>query len=217
MVIPAGDSQAFSVAARDPEGAALNYSWFLDDNLVSSGSSWTFATTDADLGRHTLVCEVADALWTNGQVYAEWDISVGQKLYVNAVTGTTNGTGTAESPFKTLQQAEEELGVPVIPVEQDGFALWDAMSGLPAAETEIPEKQIQEELVRALGQSLGQILFLLDRRDLALDLGNDPVVFSLIVHLDELKDIADVRTRAVKVLMPARSSAFSKVRTLLLR
>ncbi|MBO7686071.1 MAG: right-handed parallel beta-helix repeat-containing protein, partial [Kiritimatiellae bacterium] len=111
VVIPAGDSQAFSVAARDPEGAALNYSWFLDDNLVSSGSSWTFATTDADLGRHTLVCEVADALWTNGQVYAEWDISVGQKLYVNAVTGTTNGTGTAESPFKTLQQAEEWLSM----------------------------------------------------------------------------------------------------------
>ena len=111
VVIPAGDSQAFSVAARDPEGAALNYSWFLDDNLVSSGSSWTFATTDADLGRHTLVCEVADALWTNGQVYAEWDISVGQKLYVNAVTGTTNGTGTAESPFKTLQQAEECLSM----------------------------------------------------------------------------------------------------------
>ena len=45
----------------------------------------------------------------------------------------------------TLQQAEEELGVPVIPVEQDGFALWDAMSGLPAAETEIPEMQTQEE------------------------------------------------------------------------
>ncbi|MBR0505665.1 MAG: hypothetical protein IJJ84_09680, partial [Kiritimatiellae bacterium] len=52
VVIPAGDSQAFSVAARDPEGTALNYSWFLDDNLVSSGSSWTFATTDADLGQH---------------------------------------------------------------------------------------------------------------------------------------------------------------------
>ena len=29
----------------------------------------------------------------------------------------------------TLKQASEALGVPVFPVEQDGFALWDAMSG----------------------------------------------------------------------------------------
>ena len=36
----------------------------------------------------------------------------------------------------TLQQAIEALGVPIIPVEQDGFALWDAMAGeLPALQT----------------------------------------------------------------------------------
>ena len=37
----------------------------------------------------------------------------------------------------TLQQASEELGVPIYPIEEDGFALWDAMSGevLP----ELPE------------------------------------------------------------------------------
>ena len=29
----------------------------------------------------------------------------------------------------TLQQASEELGVPIYPIEEDGFALWDAMSG----------------------------------------------------------------------------------------
>ena len=45
----------------------------------------------------------------------------------------------------TLQQAEVELGVPVIPVEQDGFALWDAMSGFPAAEADNPEMQPEEE------------------------------------------------------------------------
>jgi len=111
VLVLAGDSQAFSVAAHDPESAALSYSWYLDDALVSTaGASWTFAVTDADLGRHTLVCEVADALWTNGQVYAEWEVSVAQKLYVDAVNGTTNGTGTAESPFKTLQQAEGWIG-----------------------------------------------------------------------------------------------------------
>jgi putative radical SAM enzyme (TIGR03279 family) len=29
----------------------------------------------------------------------------------------------------TLKQASEELGVPIYPIEQDGFDLWDAMSG----------------------------------------------------------------------------------------
>jgi len=29
----------------------------------------------------------------------------------------------------TLEQAKYELGLPIYPVEQDGFALWDAMSG----------------------------------------------------------------------------------------
>ena len=30
----------------------------------------------------------------------------------------------------TLTQAEERLGVPIVPVESDGFALWDAVCGL---------------------------------------------------------------------------------------
>ena len=33
----------------------------------------------------------------------------------------------------TLSEAEEALGVPIVPVEQDGFALWDAMAGEMAA------------------------------------------------------------------------------------
>ena len=34
----------------------------------------------------------------------------------------------------TLEEAVRELGVPIYPIEQDGFALWDAMAGeLPEA------------------------------------------------------------------------------------
>ena len=40
----------------------------------------------------------------------------------------------------TLGEASEALGVPIYPVEQDGFALWDAMAG------ELPE-------IRQPGQS----------------------------------------------------------------
>ena len=36
----------------------------------------------------------------------------------------------------TLEQASRELGVPIYPIEQDGFALWDAMAG------ELPEVKL---------------------------------------------------------------------------
>ena len=35
----------------------------------------------------------------------------------------------------TLSQAETALGVPVIPVESDGFALWDAVCALAPDDT----------------------------------------------------------------------------------
>ncbi len=42
----------------------------------------------------------------------------------------------------TLKQASLELGLPIYPVEQDGFALWDAMSGaLPELKTPAREDE----------------------------------------------------------------------------
>ena len=38
----------------------------------------------------------------------------------------------------TLEQASRELGVPIYPIEQDGFALWDAMAG------ELPELRLPQ-------------------------------------------------------------------------
>ena len=39
----------------------------------------------------------------------------------------------------TLEEAVRELGVPIYPIEQDGFALWDAMAGeLPGVK--LPER-----------------------------------------------------------------------------
>ncbi len=46
----------------------------------------------------------------------------------------------------TLQQASEALGVPIYPIEQDGFALWDAMSGENLPQMAPPETPaVQEE------------------------------------------------------------------------
>ena len=44
----------------------------------------------------------------------------------------------------TLSEAIEALGLPIIPVEQDGFALWDAMAGeLPALQTPAQSEQTE--------------------------------------------------------------------------
>jgi hypothetical protein len=38
----------------------------------------------------------------------------------------------------TLEQAVEELGLPIYPVEEDGFGLWDAISGDVLPEVKSP-------------------------------------------------------------------------------
>jgi hypothetical protein len=44
----------------------------------------------------------------------------------------------------TLEQASAELGLPIYPIEQDGFALWDAMSGI-LPEVKLPVRQESTE------------------------------------------------------------------------
>ena len=47
----------------------------------------------------------------------------------------------------TLEQAAQTLGVPIYPIEQDGFALWDAMAGqLPEVHIPRPADPEREEL-----------------------------------------------------------------------
>ena len=48
----------------------------------------------------------------------------------------------------TLIQAEKELGVPIIPVEQDGFSLWDAMTGEALEQSEDDRIETQEEFYK---------------------------------------------------------------------
>ena len=44
----------------------------------------------------------------------------------------------------TLEQASKELGVPIYPIEQDGFALWDAMCGI-LPEVRLPVREANKE------------------------------------------------------------------------
>ena len=50
----------------------------------------------------------------------------------------------------TLTEAEETLGVPIIPVEQDGFALWDTMAGEggPTETARTADERTEEEYYR---------------------------------------------------------------------
>jgi len=44
----------------------------------------------------------------------------------------------------TLAEAQEALGVPVVPVESDGFQLWDAVCGLPPeSSAPVPPEQTE--------------------------------------------------------------------------
>lgn len=43
----------------------------------------------------------------------------------------------------TLEEASRALGVPIYPIEQDGFALWDAMSGL-LPEVKLPQRSTEQ-------------------------------------------------------------------------
>lgn len=45
----------------------------------------------------------------------------------------------------TLEEASSALGVPIYPIESDGFALWDAISGDALPEIKLPERQPDRE------------------------------------------------------------------------
>jgi len=45
----------------------------------------------------------------------------------------------------TIEQAVEALGVPIYPIGEDGFELWDAMSGvMPEVRTPVREESREE-------------------------------------------------------------------------
>lgn len=45
----------------------------------------------------------------------------------------------------TLEEATEALGVPIYPIESDGFALWDAISGDNLPEVKIPVRSPERQ------------------------------------------------------------------------
>ncbi len=55
----------------------------------------------------------------------------------------------------TLEEASEALGVPIYPIEQDGFNLWDAISGDCLPELKLPERDPDREKFYKYNQNGG--------------------------------------------------------------
>ncbi len=55
----------------------------------------------------------------------------------------------------TLEEASEALGVPIYPIEQDGFNLWDAISGDCLPELKLPERNPDREKFYKYNQNGG--------------------------------------------------------------
>ena len=63
---------------------------------------------------------------------------LGERLFISQ-----NMLRRAEMDFLddvTLEEASEALGVPIYPIEQDGFNLWDAISGDCLPEVNLPQR-----------------------------------------------------------------------------
>ena len=68
---------------------------------------------------------------------------LGERLFISQ-----NMLRRAEMDFLddvTLEQASEALGVPIYPIEQDGFDLWDAISGENLPEVRLPVREAEKE------------------------------------------------------------------------
>ena len=99
-----GETETFSVAAHDPEGATPSFDWRLDGApLGATATNYTFEATPELRGRHVLECVVEDDVWTN-VVRQAWNVWATKDWFVDAAA-PTGGVGSAEAPFRTLAEA----------------------------------------------------------------------------------------------------------------
>ena len=110
VVLRKGASQQFNVAASDPDGQSVQYTWTVDGIEVQSGlQANTLLIDSSDLsdesGAHEIICYVNDDLWTN-IVKQAWNVYVPDEVYVDAVSGNDENDGlTAETAFASIDAA----------------------------------------------------------------------------------------------------------------
>lgn len=131
VYVKVGDSANFAVAAHDPEGAILEYSWYLDgEEIEYAANSYTFTATLEDVGAHTLECVVSDGLWTD-MVRHRWSFRVIRDWYVDASAEDDSGDGASSgsalySISEALWYAEDGDTIYVAPGLYDDYLEFDS-------------------------------------------------------------------------------------------
>ena len=109
--VDAGDALAFAVTARDPEEAALSYTWKVNGVVTNTTSTaeWTWQTDPLDCGVYTVTCDISDGIWT---VPSTWTVFVHRDFtwHVAAHGDDANDGRDAARPFKTIAQALKAAG-----------------------------------------------------------------------------------------------------------
>lgn len=131
VYVKVGDSATFAVTAHDPEGAILEYSWYLDgEEIEYAANSYTFTATLEDAGAHTLECVVSDGLWTD-MVRHRWSFRVVRDWYVDASAEDDSGDGSSVdsvlySISEALWYAEDGDTIYVAPGLYDDYLEFDS-------------------------------------------------------------------------------------------
>jgi alpha-tubulin suppressor-like RCC1 family protein len=72
-----GDSKTFSIAATDPEGDLLSYSWLVDGTATGeTSSSFTFAPTAGQVGERVVEAVASDGTASGGATHRRWSVIV---------------------------------------------------------------------------------------------------------------------------------------------
>ena len=140
IYVKVGDSATFTVAAHDPEGAPLQYTWCLDgDEIECTTASFTFAPALDDAGAHSLECIVSDGLWTD-MVRQRWAFRVVRDWYVDAAAEEDSGDGSSSASALTyiseaVWQADDGDTIYVAPGTYNEYVEFDSSSTISVIAT----------------------------------------------------------------------------------
>jgi len=87
------ESIAFSIAAYDPGGSPLSYSWKLDDTEVSTSNNYNFTTDYSSAGSHDVLLYVHDN--DGSELSYNWNVTVNdidQNIIVNEILPSAGGS-----------------------------------------------------------------------------------------------------------------------------
>jgi len=140
IIVP--DSIYFSAAASDPDGNSLNYNWKLDDNEVSTDSSYLFVANSSLIGTHSVDLSIDDLAsgavfaedFENGELGSEW-ISGGNEGWFVTENESNSGVYSAKSAdINDNQNSELKISIEILnPGQLKFYKKVSSESGAPSS------------------------------------------------------------------------------------